>query len=65
MIVIKSPSEIERMREAGRVVARVLDEVKRAVAPGVTTARLDETAEGLCRKLGALPAFKGYRGYPF
>lgn len=65
MIVIKSPSEIERMREAGRVVAQVLNEMKRAVAPGVTTARLDETAEALCRKLGALPAFKGYRGYPF
>jgi methionyl aminopeptidase len=65
MIVLKSPPEIERMREAGRVVARVLEEVGRAVAPGVTTARLDEMAEGLCRQLGALPAFKGYHGYPF
>ncbi len=65
MIVIKSDAEIKLMREAGRVVARVLDEVRQAVAPGVTTARLDKMAEDMCRKLGAVPAFKGYRGYPF
>jgi methionyl aminopeptidase len=53
------------MREAGRVVAWVLEEMKRAVVPGVTTASLDEMAEAICHELGALPAFKGYHGYPF
>ncbi len=65
MISIKSPAELERMREAGRVVAKVLEAVGREVAPGVTTARLDSKAEQLCRQMGATPAFKGYRGYPF
>jgi methionyl aminopeptidase len=52
------------MREAGRLVARVLAELEAAVAPGVTTADLDRLAERLVREAGAEPAFKGYRGYP-
>jgi len=65
MIILKSIAEIKLMREAGRVVAQVLGEVCRAVVPGVTTARLDNIAENVCRQLGAIPAFKGYHGYPF
>ncbi len=53
------------MREAGRVVGKVLEAVAREAKPGVTTAELDEKAEALCRQMGAVPAFKGYRGYPF
>lgn len=52
------------MREAGRLTARVLRAVGEGVAPGVTTAALDELAEELIRSAGAVPAFKGYHGFP-
>jgi methionyl aminopeptidase len=52
------------MREAGRLVGEVLTELAAMVAPGVTTADLDEAAEKRIRKAGAVPAFKGYHGYP-
>ena len=52
------------MREAGRLVGEVLTELAARVAPGVTTADLDELAEKRIRKAGATPAFKGYHGYP-
>jgi len=52
------------MREAGRLVGEVLTELAARVAPGVTTADLDELAETRIRKAGASPAFKGYHGYP-
>ncbi len=64
MIVCRSQAEIERMRAANEFVAAVLDELQTAVAPGVTTADLDELAERLVREGGAEAAFKGYRGYP-
>jgi methionyl aminopeptidase len=60
----KSSHEIERMRQAGRIVARVLAEMGRMVRPGVTTTELDEVAEALIRSLDGLPSFKGYHGYP-
>src|SRR5215212_9302914 len=52
------------MREAGRLVGEVLTELAAHVAPGVTTADLDELAEKRIRRAGAVPAFKGYHGYP-
>src|SRR5512146_3073827 len=52
------------MREAGRLVAEVLTELSSLVAPGVTTADLDAVAETRIRAAGAVPAFKGYHGYP-
>src|SRR6188768_1061990 len=52
------------MREAGRLVGEVLTELSAAVAPGITTADLDALAEKRIRAAGALPAFKGYHGYP-
>jgi methionyl aminopeptidase len=52
------------MREAGRLVGEVLTELTARVAPGVTTADLDDLAETRIRKAGAVPAFKGYHGYP-
>lgn len=64
MIVLKSSREIAAMREAGRVVARVLAVVGSAVRAGVATAELDDLAEREIRKAGAVPAFKGYRGFP-
>lgn len=64
MIIRKSPSEIEIMREAGRITARALRLVGEAVRPGITTAELDEIAEETIRSAGAVPAFKGYHGFP-
>lgn len=64
MIIRKSPSEIEVMREAGRISARALRVAGEAVRPGVTTAELDEIAEAAIRDAGAVPAFKGYHGFP-
>jgi methionyl aminopeptidase len=52
------------MREAGRLVGEVLTELTAMVAPGVTTADLDEAAEKRILAAGAVPAFKGYHGYP-
>ncbi|MBI3322339.1 MAG: type I methionyl aminopeptidase [Candidatus Omnitrophica bacterium] len=64
MIELKSPRQIQIMREAGRVVAEVIEAVRAKVKPGVTTVELDETARETIAKLGAQPAFKGYRGFP-
>jgi methionyl aminopeptidase len=64
VIVCRSAEELKRMREAGRLVGEVLTELAGRVAPGVTTADLDELAEKRIRKAGATPAFKGYHGYP-
>jgi methionyl aminopeptidase len=64
VIVCRSTEELNRMREAGRLVGEVLTELSAHVAPGVTTADLDELAEKRIRRAGAIPAFKGYHGYP-
>ena len=64
MIVCRSAAELERLREAGRLVGEVLAELAAAVAPGVSTADLDALAEKRIAKAGATPAFKGYHGYP-
>ncbi|HEX5309728.1 MAG TPA: type I methionyl aminopeptidase [Solirubrobacteraceae bacterium] len=64
MIVKKSPQEIEKMAAAGVVQAGALDLVAGKVRPGVSTAELDEAVERYIRSQGAIPTFKGYRGFP-
>jgi methionyl aminopeptidase len=65
MITLKSAHELDLMREAGRIVAEVLAEIKEAVSPGVTTADLEAIADRIIvGKYGAIPSFKGYRGFP-
>ncbi len=64
MIVYKSMKEIEIMRQSCQIVAKILSELKEMIVPGVETRELDLFAERESRKLGAEPAFKGYRGYP-
>jgi methionyl aminopeptidase len=64
VIVCRSAAELDRMREAGRLVGEILTQLSAMVAPGVTTADLDEVAEQRIRAAGAIPAFKGYHGYP-
>lgn len=64
MIVIKSKSELATMREAGRIVAKTLEELKQIIRPGVTTYELDQLAQTIITRHGAVPTFKGYRGFP-
>lgn len=64
MISIKTPREIELMRTAGRIVAETHEVLKEVIRPGITTLELDAIAEAHIRKCGAIPAFKGYNGFP-
>ncbi len=65
-VVIKSPTELGLMRQAGRINALTLAAVLAAIQPGVTTAELDQVAADVLREHGARPAFKGYPGpYPY
>lgn len=63
-VIKKSPAEIEAMKEAGRISAKVLREVGARVEPGISTLELDHIAETLIRLEGGIPAFKGYQGFP-
>lgn len=63
-VEIKSPKEIETMRQAAKIVAIVLKEISELVEPGMTTADLDAHAEKRIREMGATPSFKGYHGFP-
>ncbi|MEK7353917.1 MAG: type I methionyl aminopeptidase, partial [Chloroflexota bacterium] len=63
-IIIKSDEEIATMRQAGRIVATVLEVLKVKVKPGMRTEELNVIAVKELNKLGAKPSFKGYRGYP-
>jgi methionyl aminopeptidase len=64
MIIIRSAREIDQLRKANAIVAEVLEKLTPAVAPGVTTSELDQIAERVILSRGAIPAFKGYRGFP-
>jgi len=61
---LKSEAELALMREAGRIVAEVLALVETRAKPGVSTLALDRLAEDHLRGRGAIPSFKGYRGFP-
>lgn len=61
MVLLKNPEEIAIMRQACRIVAEILEELARAVRPGMTTDELDRMAEELTYRKGARPAFKGYK----
>jgi len=64
MIVLRSRREIEKLRAANRMVAELLELLKRRVRPGISTAALDKIAEDEIVRRGARPAFKGYAGFP-
>jgi methionyl aminopeptidase len=63
-IILKSPPEIEKMRRSNSIVVEILEEIKPAAQPGVSTQELNELAEALLKKHKARSAFKGYNGYP-
>ena len=64
MIIKKTPAEIEKMAAAGAIHARTLKLLEGKIRAGVTTRELDEAAERYIRSQGAVPSFKGYRGFP-
>lgn len=64
MIIIKSLREIEQLKRSNAIVAEVFQKLKRVIAPGITTIELDRIAEEVILSKGAIPAFKGYRGFP-
>lgn len=64
MIIRKSRHEISLMKKAGTIVYTVLTELKNTVKPGMTTLELDQIAENIIIKSGAVPTFKGYHGFP-
>src|ERR1700684_3516906 len=64
MIIKKTPEEIERMAAAGAILVRTMNLLEGKIRPGVTTAELDAAAERYIRSQGAVPTFKGYRGFP-
>ena len=65
MIIVKSPREIELMREAGRITASVFTALEPLLKPGITTLELDRVAEKTIRDQNAVPGFKGYGGFPY
>lgn len=64
MIICKSAAEIEKLRRSGRIVREILEEMRAAVRPGISTLDLEHLAEQRVRDYGVKPAFRGYRGYP-
>ena len=65
MIRCKKTSEIERITASSQIVFAVQQKLEALIAPGVSTLELDQIAEAEIRALGAVPAFKGYHGFPY
>ena len=64
-IMIKSPAEIEKMRHAGRLLRQLHNHIAPLVVPGASTMDLEEAAVAKSAELRAIPAFKGYHGFPY
>ena len=64
MITIKTDSELNQMRESGRITKNVLDLIEKSIRVGMTTKQLDKIAYDYIRSCGATPSFLGYGGYP-
>lgn len=64
MIIIKNQDSINRMYEAGHIVALVHEKLKSILTPGISLLELDRVAEELILSKGAIPSFKGYGGFP-
>lgn len=63
-VTIKSQREISLMREAGKLLARVHEELGNAIKPGMSTYDIDKLGENMIRKLGCIPSFLNYNGFP-
>lgn len=64
MITLKSSRELNYMRDAGKIVAETIEELKKATKPDISTKELDQLAEDFILSKGGTPAFKGYHGFP-
>lgn len=64
MIRIYSENEIEILRQGGKILAKIIEELKKEVKPGITTKHLNKVAENLVFSWGAEPSFKGFEGFP-
>ena len=64
MITIKTDSELNQMRESGRITKNVLDLIEKSIRVGMTTKQLDKIAYDYIKSCGATPSFLGYGGYP-
>jgi methionyl aminopeptidase len=64
MIIRKTPEQVDQMAAAGDILVRTVKVLKSKARPGITTLELDEAAEKFIRSQGAVPSFKGYRGFP-
>ena len=64
MITIRTKSEIAKLREAGRIVAKTHEYLKQFIKPGITTKELDKLADDFITSCGAYPSFKGLYGFP-
>jgi len=65
MVILKSPKEIEKIYISNQIVAEILSMLESEVRPGVDTLYLNDLSERLARERKAIPAFKGYRGFPY
>lgn len=63
-MIIYCKEEISSIKKSNQIVAKILTELRRMIAPGIRTKELDEYAEVRVKEMNAVPAFKGYRGYP-
>lgn len=63
-VTIKSKTEIELMREAGKILARTHEELEKAIKPGISTYEIDRLGEEIIRSYGCIPSFLHYQGYP-
>lgn len=65
MVVLKSPQEIEKIRKSNEIVSEILQILESEIRPKVNTLYLNDLSEKLVREKNAIPAFKGYRGFPY
>lgn len=65
MIIIKTISQIDKLKKSCRIVGHVLSILKKEIRPGITTMYLNNLAEELCYERGGIPGFKGYKGFPY
>lgn len=63
-MMIKTPAEVNQIKQSCQILARVMTELKSMVRPGLSTAELNQAAEDLIAQAGAEPSFKNYNGFP-
>ena len=65
MIILKTQEEIEKMKQAGEIIADIHKEIAKMIKPGISTMDIDDFVERYLKEKGALPEQKGYQGYPY